>query len=144
MTSVRASRPTARAHERMVATSVAATAGSEEVEEPEWGAPGSSATRAGRRPGPSRSGSRQAVGEPREISPTRSSAGERPKRLTRSALEKIGGGPTLDRLPIGGTASHDARVELTAAAKKDLSSARWLTEKLRRSASFAAYATWLD
>ena len=98
---------------------------------------------AGQRPGHARSRSRLAR-EDREISPTRSLAGARPRRLTRSALDRIDGGPTTDHGVFGGTASLGERVELSAAAKKDLSAARWLTERLRKGSSFAAFATWLD
>ena len=128
---MRAKRPT-HAMKRTVATSVAATAGSSQEERTDWTnrqASGDPASWAGQRPGQARSRSRLAR-EDREMSPTRSLAGARPRRLTRSALDRIDGGPTTDHGAFGGTASLGERVELSAAAKKDLSAARWLTERL--------------
>ncbi len=142
MTSVRAQRPSTT-HRKRAVTSVAATAGSLREDEQDWRASDSSTTAAGRRPGLSRTASRQ-VREPREISPTRSSAGARPRRLARFALVRMEGDPIRGYHGLGGTMSQEERVELSAAAKKELSASRWLAERLRKASTFAAFATWLD
>jgi hypothetical protein len=129
--------------------SVVATAGSELAGDSEdddaWIGQGGPATLRRLRSGPSRrTESRRRL--EREISPTRSQ-GSRPRGLTRSALEKIGGGPAAFPPPriSGDMLRHPThRSELSAMARKDLNNARWSVPKLAITASFQEFTTWLD